>query len=120
MSADDRRPFDLRRYHELRDSATRPIPANVQVRSGFWHRVDLDTGVQSSPTRYVRPAEAAEVAGVSTSKLAVWRRQGKVRSIGMTAGELKRARAAVGWTTPGWAAGVHYWLPDVERMRGRS
>jgi hypothetical protein len=41
---------------------------------------------------YVRPARAAEMTGLSTTALAALRRRGRIRSIGMTAGEYARAR----------------------------
>ncbi|HEX2102516.1 MAG TPA: hypothetical protein VHF51_02625 [Solirubrobacteraceae bacterium] len=68
-------------------------------------------------TYYVRPATAAAISGLPTSDLAALRRRGRIRSIGMTATEYKRARTRAEWgDASGWGAGVWYLREDIERL----
>jgi hypothetical protein len=68
-------------------------------------------------TCYVHPARAAELTGLTTTALAALRRRGRIRSIGMTPGEYKRARQLAGWgDASGWGSGVWYLREDVERL----
>ena len=114
-------PLDLHRYHELRQEGAGAPVFDVPQRAGYWKATEHpapehELGVD----RYVKPAEAAELLGVSLPKLSAWRKAGRIASIGLTAGEYRKARRVAGWTEDeqGWGPGIFYRLSDVERLRG--
>ena len=92
---------------------------DAQQRVGFW-RPAISRPAEDESV-YVRPTTAARVTGIHASRLAAMRRRGALRSIGMTAGEYKRARAVAGWgDASGWGSGVWYLREDVERLAQKS
>lgn len=106
----------LLRLREIKRAARIGTPAfDVQQHTGFWPQVVPTPEPDESV--YVKPKTAAVITGLSMSRLAALRRRGKLRSIGMTAGEYKQARALAGWgDDAGWGSGVWYLREDVERL----
>lgn len=108
--------LDFDRYRQLRYRGVPYAAFYQQQRVDFWRPI-IPTPA-ADETYYARPRTAATITGLSTSALAAMRRRGELRSVGMTAGEYKRAREAAGWVASdhGWGPGVWYLREDIERL----
>jgi hypothetical protein len=105
----------IARYTELRARAAPPTPFDRQSRTGYWGAA-VDTPAEDE-THYVTPARASEITGLPPATLLAMRRRGRIRSIGMTASEYRRARQLAGWgDASGWGSGVWYAREDIERI----